>query len=74
MKKYIEGMKSQGICEHCGKGATTFKKRNMPVSGCSIVVSNLLIAVCDKCDRSVGIPQSESEQIKQELERNEKPL
>ena len=61
MKQYKEGEKSQAICEHCGKVTpTTFAIRDVLFSETMGKVKNLLVAVCDICDRVVSVsPQSE---------------
>ncbi len=66
MKLYVEGEKSKAICPFCKKiQTTTFKERDVPLSSGKGVVSDVLAAVCDKCDHVVAIPQQSVPRIKE---------
>ncbi len=58
MKLYKIGEKSQAICQFCNQiRPTTFTERDISLSSGKGMVPNVLIAVCDQCDRMVSIPQ-----------------
>ncbi|MGX1113809.1 hypothetical protein ACSSVW_003238 [Pseudoalteromonas sp. MBR-15] len=68
MKKAKENDKSKAICVNCESVVvTTFQYRDVPLSDKSVVVNNVLVAVCDNCDGVVSIPHQEAEKIKQTL-------
>jgi len=75
MKIYKVGDKSKGLCEQCKKlVSTTFKIKEVPLSSGKKKVSDLLVAVCDRCEHVVSIPQQSSIRIKETLAKDKKPL
>lgn len=65
MTFYNEGDKSQAICEDCVSVVdTTFQRRNVPFDDGYGVVQNVLVAVCDICDRVVAVPAQSTPAIK----------
>lgn len=65
---YQEGQNSKAICEDCGLVVTTFKKRDVLFPESKITVKNILVAVCNKCNNTVGIPQQSVPAVKTALE------
>jgi hypothetical protein len=60
MEFYKEGDHSKAICGHCKKIVpTTFtvRRANLKDGDAILVVPNVLVSVCDVCDRTVGVPQ-----------------
>lgn len=60
MEIFKEGDKSRGICEHCKKiSETTFQVKTSTIQdGAKLLrVPDILVAVCDTCDRVTAIPQ-----------------
>lgn len=60
MEFYKEGDKSKAVCEHCKEVVpTTFKVRltKLKDGSATLTVPDVLIAACDRCDRTVGVPQ-----------------
>ncbi|SFU81345.1 hypothetical protein [Pseudomonas sp. OV546] len=65
MTFYKEGDKSQAICEDCESVVhTTFQRRNVPFDDGVGEVENVLVAVCDICDRVVAVPAQSTPAIK----------
>ncbi len=58
MKLYLEGEKSSAVCSFCKQvNSTTFRERDVPLRSGKGIVRDVLVSVCDHCDRVVGIPQ-----------------
>lgn len=60
MNIFKEGDQSKGICEHCKKlVSTTFKVQDAPIhdGNATYFVKDVLVGVCDVCNRIVSIPQ-----------------
>lgn len=60
MEIFKEGDKSKAICEHCKKiSETTFKVRTSQIQDGqkTLRVPDVLVAVCDTCDKVAAIPQ-----------------
>ncbi len=60
MEIFKEGDKSKAICEHCKKvSTTTFQVRTTQIQdgNKSLRIPDVLVAVCDKCDKVAAIPQ-----------------
>lgn len=71
MKKLNIGDKGQAICETCETiVSTTYTVRDIILSESKIVVPNLLVGVCDKCNHTVSIPAQNTEEIKKIREEN----
>ena len=71
MKLYKVGDKSQALCAVCkAKQPTTFEERTVPFRSRKGSVPDLLVAVCDKCDTIVGIPQQSVPRIHDTLKRS----
>ena len=66
MRLYKLGEKSKALCQFCEQAvSTTFRERDVPLSSGTGMVSNILVAVCDTCDRIVGIPQQSVPRIQE---------
>lgn len=66
MKLYKMGEKSKAICSFCNRlRSTTFKERDVPLSAGKGIVPNVLVAVCDACDRVVSVPQQSVPRIRE---------
>lgn len=66
--KFALGMKSKAICESCEKIVDiTFKLRNVPL-GDKLIINDLTVGVCDKCNSVVSIPATQTEKIKAALQ------
>ncbi|MGY6570825.1 MAG: hypothetical protein ACXIVE_17680 [Salinarimonas sp.] len=75
MKLYEAGDKSKAICEHCKSLVpTTFMYRDVPFDDGSGVVKDILVAVCDICDKVVAIPAQSTPAIKRARENAEVTL
>lgn len=75
MDFYKEGDKSKAICEHCKKVVpTTFKVRraNLKDGHATLVVPDVLIAACDECDKTVGVPQQSFAAVAEVRKKTEK--
>ncbi len=60
MEIFKEGDKSKAICEHCKKvSTTTFQVRTTQIQDGNkpLRIPDVLVAVCDKCDKVAAIPQ-----------------
>lgn len=67
------GDKGQAICEDCEKLVeTTYQIRDIPLSDSRIIVPNLLVGVCNSCDKTVSIPAQNTAKIKEVREKLEK--
>jgi hypothetical protein len=65
-KLYEEGEKSKAICESCKQIVdTTFASRDVPFSEGKVEVKDILVAVCDLCDRVVAIPAQSTPAIRE---------
>lgn len=65
MKKYNVGDKSKAICPECGLVDTTFQYRNLTLEQSKKTVSNILVGVCDSCDKTVSTPAQSTPMIHQ---------
>lgn len=60
MEIFKEGDKSKAICEHCKEiSATTFQVRTAQIQdgNKTLRVPDVLVAVCDMCDKIASVPQ-----------------
>ena len=60
MEIFKEGDKSKAVCEHCKKiSETTFKVRSATIQDGNklLKVPNILVGVCNTCDKVASIPQ-----------------
>lgn len=64
MKLYLAGEKGRAICETDGRVSTTFAYRDVPFSDGKGDAKNILVGVCDKCDKVVSIPPQSVPAIK----------
>jgi hypothetical protein len=62
-KKYVEGEKSIGPCEHCKMLVSTIYK-SAPYLYEGNTIPNLLQEFCEKCGKVIGIPQQSSKQLR----------
>ncbi len=68
MQLHKIGDKSRAICPFCKElRATTFRERDVPLSSGKSVVREVLVSVCDTCDRVVGVPQQSVPRIREAL-------
>lgn len=56
------GDRSQAICADCGLVSTTFKYREVILDEYRLI-KNVLVAVCDGCDKTVAIPNQSVSRI-----------
>lgn len=67
MKTLQVGDKSKAVCEPCNRlRHTTFRLRDLPTSKGKIV-RDVLVAVCDQCDRVVAIPHQSIAQLNEAI-------
>ena len=68
MKKHKVGDISKGMCSTCKKlVSTTFQIKNVPFSDGYGLVKNVLVAICDNCEKVVSFPPEATPVIKQAL-------
>ncbi|SDF89759.1 hypothetical protein [Paraburkholderia phenazinium] len=61
-----EGEKSKAICQSCKQiVSTTFARRDVPFSDGIGEVKDILVSVCDLCDRVVAIPAQSTPAIRE---------
>lgn len=59
----------RALCSFCGEVRTlTLQKRDVPLSGGG-VVEDLVVGVCDVCERAVSIPQSSVPQVAEAIRK-----
>jgi hypothetical protein len=69
------GDKSRAICPFCeGMRRTSFAERDIPLSSGRGLVRDVLVAVCDTCDRVVAIPQQSVPRVKETIRYSRKAL
>src|SRR4051794_26125380 len=65
---YKVGDKSKALCWKCEKlRDTTFKTRTVPFSSGHGLVDNVLVSVCNVCDKTVAVPQQSIPRIKESI-------
>jgi len=64
MKLHHSGEKSRAICEADGQVSTTFRYRDVPFSDGSGIATQILVGVCDSCDKVVSIPPQSTPAIR----------
>ncbi|MGB0833255.1 MAG: hypothetical protein ACPGR2_01915 [Psychrobium sp.] len=70
MKKLKEGDTGQAICKDCSSLSNiTYRVRNVPFSDGSGIVKNILVGVCNCCDRVISVPHQSTPEIKKEFEK-----
>lgn len=75
MKIFKVGDTQKVMCESCQSPETaTFGLRDVPFSDGHGLVKNVLVGVCDKCDRVAVIPQQSVPAIKKQLDARKKPI
>ena len=76
MKIHFEGEKSIAICPNCKIiVTTTFTTRDVTAHTADwgrVLVKNVLVSVCDRCEHVIGIPQQSTPAIKKKLEQDKK--
>jgi hypothetical protein len=75
MDFYKEGDKAKAICEHCKKVVpTTFKVRraNLKDGDATLIVPDVLVSVCDECDKIAGVPQQSFAAVAEVRKKTEK--
>lgn len=71
MKK--EGDKSKGICYECGKKVeATYKIRDVKFKDVEGSVKDILVLVCDECDKTIATPAQSTPAIKATLDKMNK--
>ena len=75
MKLHREGDRSKALCQDCGDFVTTtLRRRDVPFNDGSGIVRNLLVHVCDSCDRVVGMPAQSTPAVAEALKQQAKPI
>ena len=73
MKIFKLGDSIKAPCEKCnGFENATFKLRNVPLSDGSGIVKDVLVGVCNKCDRVSILPHQSVSLVKRQLEGQDK--
>lgn len=68
-----EGDKSKGICYECGKVVeATYKIRDMKFKDTKGIVKDILVLVCDVCNKTIATPAQSTPAIKATLDRMNK--
>lgn len=72
---YREGETGHALCETCkSMVATTFVRRDVPLSDRSDIVKDVLVGVCDTCDSVVTMPHQSVPRVKQTINKQMKPI
>jgi hypothetical protein len=75
MKLYKEGETSKAICSNCEQvRTTTFRERDVPLSSGNGIVRDVLVAVCDHCDRVVSLPQQSVPRVSDTINKARHPI
>ncbi len=75
MKIFKVGDSQKAICENCRSlENATFKLRDVPFNDGSGLVKNVLVGVCDKCDKVSILPHQSTPVVKKQLEKQRKPI
>lgn len=74
MRIVKEGEKGKAICEVCGLTTTTYRLRDVDFSDKRGTVKNIIVGVCDKCNKVASIPSQSVPQIKKEYNKTKKSL
>jgi hypothetical protein len=75
MQIHKGGDKGNALCETCqGKVATTYQRRDVPLSDGSATVPNVLVGVCDTCDSVVTLPHQSVPRVSQVVHKERKGL
>lgn len=62
-----EGDQTRRTCFKCNCDTlTTFRYRDVPLSDSGLLVKNILVGVCDRCDSTISIPSQSVENIKEQ--------
>jgi len=69
--KFKEGDKSFSNCPSCGRAPITMEYRTVPLMGGEKEVKNLLVGICDICNRVITVPRQERPKIVDEIEKVE---
>ena len=72
---FSEGEASRAICDRCACiTPTTFARRDVPFSDGSGTVKNILVSVCDKCGRVIGLPAQSIPAVKAARKSAQRPI
>lgn len=74
MRIVKEGEKGKAICEGCGLTTTTYMLRDVDFSDKRGTVKNIIVGVCDKCNKVASIPNQSTPKIKSTKEFLKLPL
>lgn len=75
MKLYKVGESSKAVCPFCkGIRSATFQERDVPLESGKGVVSGVLAAVCDSCEKVISIPQQSVPRIKDAIAKVREPV
>lgn len=75
MRVLKEGEKGRAICELCGLTTTTYMLRDVDFSDKKRgTVKNIIVGVCDKCNKVASIPSQSIPKIKSTKEFLKLPL
>lgn len=67
---WMEDERTEAPCPQCRDWVdATYKYRTLPREAAGVKVDNVLVAVCDKCDTIVGIPDQSAPKIKEAREK-----
>ena len=75
MKLLRDGDRERAICFHCGEiRPTTYRRRDVPFSDGSGVVSNILVGTCDVCDAVIALPPQSTPAIAAARKEQARPI
>lgn len=75
MKLYLTGDKGKALCDRCqGLVAATYNYRTVPFSDGEGEAKNILVLVCDNCDKVIATPAQSTPAIRAAREVAVKPI
>jgi hypothetical protein len=74
MKLFTSGEKGRALCDRDGLVSTTYRYRDVPFSDGQGQVRDILVGVCDRCDRVLAIPPQSTPAIGAERARAQVPV
>lgn len=70
MRIWMSGDCLEAICEQCGDIVQgTYRYRPFPLQKTGVVVPNVLVGVCDRCDGIISLPAQSAPRLKEARER-----
>lgn len=73
MKLFNVGDRKSAICHRDGRVTVTFADRDLPFRDGAVVVSNVLVGVCEKCGDAILIPAQSTAVVADARRRCEQP-